>query len=63
MHIYKTQQERIADLITANANTCVVLRPNSDGQLVVTVLNESDQRLAREKQASAISRLEAESRE
>lgn len=57
MGFYKTRHEKLADIITANANPLVAFRPGLDGKQVLAVLDERDLQLAKEKQAAAISRL------
>lgn len=56
--IYKTKQERLADIIAANTNPLIAWRPNSDGKLALIFLSEQDYQLAIENQTDAIYRLE-----
>jgi len=58
MSLYKTQQEKLADIITANANPLIIARcTSSDGEIALKVLGKPDLRTAKENQAAAISRL------
>lgn len=58
MSFYKTHQERLADIIAANANPLIIAWcSSSDGEMVLRVLGESDLLTAKENQAAAISRL------